>query len=238
VANLLRKLAGLDRDNRIAGMLESEPAAVVRWRDLISDAGKYLFARTRWSGRPSELLDHAADVHRSIERRAVWEETHEWRIGTASTNRIERTGSGYRASTECDGLYAANVTALPTALEAIQVLFSLQMDLFYDVGWASWVGRLQMTPSDPPRAVDELETREPYLTRLSREALTGTVAREAGTTIRRARVDWSERTAYEVVVENGPLSMTCASPTIERANQFAGIFRAVQRDILRLLTWN
>jgi hypothetical protein len=32
--------------------------------------------------------------------------------------------------------------------------------------------------------------------------------------------------------------MTCASPTPERANQYAGIFEAVQADIADLFDWN
>jgi hypothetical protein len=52
-----------------------------------------------------------------------------------------------------------------------------------------------------------------------------------------AAIDWLEGTAYEVVVEHGCLSMRCTSPTIERATQFAGIFEAVEADIIRLLGW-
>ena len=238
MAGLLRRLAGLDRGDRITRLLEeTDPEAARRFRDATSDAGRYLLARATWSGRPSELLDRAAEVQRSIDLQGVWEETDEWRISTTSTNRIERAGSGYLASTECDGLYAANVTALATAIEAIQVLWGVQRDLFYDLGCASWAGRMQMRPGDPPGTADD-EIREPYLVRLSREALAGKAARRPGTEIRRVRVDWLEQEAYEVVVVNGPLSMTCKSPTPGRANEFAGVFEAVQQDILRLLEWS
>ena len=86
--------------------------------------------------------------------------------------------------------------------------------------------------------LDDAEGDEPYLARISREAVRGWVERSFGTTIRRTSVDWLEGPAYEVVVENGNLSMKCVSPTMERAGQFAGIFQAVQADIAALFDWS
>jgi hypothetical protein len=135
-------------------------------------------------------------------------------------------------------VYAATVRSIPMALEAIQVLFALQRDLFYEVGWASWAGRRQPEPEEGEANLDDAEGDEPYLARISREAVRGEVERSRGTTIRRTSVDWLDGPAYEVVVESGNLSMTCVSPTMARANQFAGIFEVVQADIARLFDWS
>ena len=213
---------------RIERILERvDPIAAARVRDARSDAGSYLLARATWEGRVGDLLEHAADVQAAIERSGAWEEGHEWRIGTASTNRIELKGRRYRVSTACDGIYSATVRSLPTAIEALHVLFALQVDLFYEVGWAS-----------QPRSSVRHGTREPYLARISKEAVRGEVERNGASTIRPTSVDWLEGTGYEVVVERRCLSMTCVSPTMARATQFAGIFEAVEADIARLLAWH
>jgi len=220
---LLRRLAVPTGDSPISEILEwSDPAAAARWRDATSDAGRYLLGLAEWKGQIPDLLDHVVAVQSAIERSGVWEGYDEWRIGTASTHRIERQGVNYRVSTECGDVFAATVRSLPVALEARRVLFKLTKDLFWEVGWASWEGRRK-----------KHEVREPYLARISREA----VSRANVATIRPTSVDWLEGTAYEVVVEHGCLSMTCTSPTIERARQFAGIFEALEADIIRLLEW-
>jgi len=234
----LRRLRKARRLEGIARILEwADPEAASRWHHATSDAGRYFLTAAESKGHVSDLLEHAGDVETSIDRAGVWEEYEEWRISTVSTNRIERAGLGYRASTECDGVYAATVPSIPMALEAIQVLFALRRDLFYEVGWASWAGRRQMTPGEGEVNLDDAEGDEPYLARISREAVRGQAERSFGT-IRRTSVDWLEGPAYEVVVEHGNLSMTCVSPTIERANQFAGIFQAVQTDIAGLFDWS
>jgi len=220
VSGLLRKLAGLGSRDRIATLLdEVDPSAAARLRVTTSDAGRYLLGLAEWDDRLRELLDHEADVRAALERSGYWEEYDEWRIGTVSTNRIERDRSSYRVSSECDGTYAATVGSLPVALEATQVLFALARDLFWEVGWASWEG-----PSTTHGV------RKPYLARIAREA-----AKSART--RPARIDWHGGTAYEVVVERGCISMTCVSPTIERATQFAGLFETVSADLIRVLDW-
>ena len=234
----LRELQKARRLEGIARVLEvTDPAGARRWRLATSDAGTYLLERARWKGPVSDLLERAADVEMSIERTGAWEEYDEWRIGTVSTHRIEKAGLGFRASTECGGVFVATVSSLPKALEAIHVLFALERDLFYEVGWSSWAGRRQREPGAEEMSLDDAEGEEPYLARISREAVRGEVERSSGTTIRATTVDWLEGPAYEVVVESGHLSMRCVSPTTARANQFAGIFEAVQADLAALFDW-
>lgn len=235
----LRRLRKARRLEQIARILElSDPEAASRWRHATSDAGQYFIEKARSTGHVSDVLERAADIEASIERAGAWEEYNEWRIGTVSTNRIDRAGLAFRATTECDGVYAAKVGSIPKALEALQVLAALQRDLFYEVGWASWAGRRQMTPGEGEVDLDDAEGDEPYLARISREAVRGRVERLLGTTIRLTSVDWLDGPAWEVVVDRGDLRMTCVSPTPERANQYAGIFEAVQADIAGLFDWN
>ena len=235
----LRRLRKARRLEQIARILElSDPEAASRWRHSTSDIGEYFIEKARSKGHVSDLLERAADVQASIEHTGKWEDYNEWRIGTVSTNRIERAGVGYRASIECDGAYAATVRSLPMALEALQVLSALQRDLFYEVGWASWAGRRQITPGKEEVDLGNAEGDQPYLARISRMAVHGEVDRSSGTTIRRTSVDWLDGPAWEVVVEHGNLRMTCITPTPERANQYAGIFEAVQADIAGLFDWS
>ena len=225
--NRLRRRASLAGRDRIYELLqESDPVAAARWRDATSDAGRYLLGLAEWGGPISDLLEREADVRSAIERVGFWEEYVEWRIGTVSTNRVERDGSSYRVSTECDGTYAATVRSLPLALEAGHVLSGLTRDLFYEVGWASW-GEESIAH----------EVREPYLARIATEAVDADVDRSIGTAITRRTVDWLNDPGYEVVAERVCLSMTCVSPTLERARQFAGIFEAVEADVIRILGW-
>jgi len=135
----LRRLASQAGPDRIHELLQqSDPVAAARWRDATSDAGRYLLGLAKWDERIGYLFEREADIRSAIERVGFWEECVEWRIATESTNRVERDGSTYRVSTECDGTYAATVRSVPLALEAGQVLFGLRRDLFYEVGWASW----------------------------------------------------------------------------------------------------
>jgi len=225
--NRLRRLAWLAGEDRISELLQgSDPVAAARWRAATSDAGRYLLRLVEWNGPIADLLEREADVRSAIERVGFWEEYDEWRIGTVSTNRVECDGSNYRVSTECDGLYVATVRSLPLALEAGHVLFGLTRDLFYEVGWASW-------GEESARH----EVRKPYLKRISREARSRDVDRNTGTTIKREIVDWLDDPGYEVLVQRGCLSMSCVSPTVERARQFAGIFEAVEADVIRILAW-
>jgi hypothetical protein len=237
LAWLLRPRGEVRRE-RIADLLElSDPERAARWRHATSDAGRYLLKQAEWNGPVSDLLERAADVEAAIEGDGAWEVCPEWRIGTESANRIERAGVGYRVSTDCDGVYEATVHSLPIALEALEVLFALRRDLFYEVGWASWAGRTQMTPGEGPVDLDDARGDEPYLARIAREAVRGDVKRSLGTTIRRTSVDWLDGPAWEVIAEEGNVRMTCVSPTPERANQYAGIFEAVQADLARLFDW-
>jgi hypothetical protein len=235
----LRRLRKARRLEKIARILDSsDPEAASRWHHATSDAGMYLLERAKSKGHVSDLLERAADVEASIEHTGAWEEYNEWRMGTVSTNRIERAGLAYRATTECGDVYAATVGSIPKALEALQVLSALQRDLFYEVGWASWAGRRQMTPGEDEVDLDNAEGDQPYLARISRKAVRGEVERSAGTTIRRTSADWLDGPAWEVIVESGNLRMTCVSPTPERASQYAGIFEAVQADIAGLFDWS
>jgi len=105
---LLRRLAVPTGDSPISEILEwSDPAAAARWRDATSDAGRYLLGLAEWKGQIPDLLDHVVAVQSAIERSGVWEGYDEWRIGTASTHRIERQGVNYRVSTECGDVFAA-----------------------------------------------------------------------------------------------------------------------------------
>ena len=220
MSGLLRKLAGLGGRDRIATLLdEVDPSAATRLRVTTSDAGRYLLGLAEWDDRLRDLLEHEAEVRAALERSGYWEEYDEWRIGTVSTNRIERQESIYRVSSECDGTYAATVGSLQVAIEATQVLFGLSRDLFWEVGWASW---------ERPSAKHAV--RKPYLARIAREAAKSARARPT-------RIDWQGGTGYEVVVERGCISMTCVSPTLERATQFAGVFEAVSADLIRVLDW-
>jgi len=225
--NRLRRLASQARRDRIHDLLQqSDPVAAARWRDATSDAGRYLLGLAKWDERIGYLLEREADVRSAIERDGFWEECVEWRIATESTNRVERDGDNYQVSTECDGTYVATVRSLPLALEACQVLFGLRRDLFYEVGWASW----------GEESVED-KTREPYLARISRRAVQAGGDGSTDAPITRTTVDWLDEPGHEVVVERGCLSMTCVSPTLERARQYAGIFEAVEADISRILGW-
>jgi hypothetical protein len=220
VSSLLRKLSGLGSRDRVATLLEEvDPSAAARLRDTTSDAGRYLLGLAAWDDRLRDLLERETDVRAALERSGYWEEYDEWRIGTVSTNRIELEGSSYHVSSECDGTYAARVGSLPVALEATQVLFGLARDLFWEVGWASW-----------ERPSTKHGVRKPYLARIAREAAKSARARPN-------RIDWNGGTGYQVVIERGCISMTCVSPTVERATHFAGIFETVSDDLLRLLGW-
>jgi hypothetical protein len=235
----LRRLREEMRRERIAELLErTDPERAAQWRHATSDAGRYFLEQASWNGPVSDLLERADDVEARIGRDGAWEEYREWRIGTESSNRLERVGVGYRASTDCDGVYQATVRSLPMALEALEVLFSLSRDLFYEIGWASWAGRRQMTPGEGPVDLGDVEGDKPYLARIAREAAHGQTERSLGTTIHRTSVDWRDGPAWEVVVERRNLRMTCVSPTAERANQYAGIFEALQADIAGLFEWS
>jgi hypothetical protein len=223
----LRRIRKERRHEAIARIIElTDPEAASRWRDALSDAGLYFDKLASTTERVSDALRTAAEIDAAIERDGIWEGGHEWRISTTRADRIEKKEDAYVVSTTCDGVYAARVPSLATALEALQVLTGFQADLFYEVGWASSASGA------------EHEVRKPYLARVSHEALRADPETVLGTTIRETTVDWLEQPGYEVVVESGGLSMTCVSPTLERARQFAGIFRTVQADILRLLAWN
>ena len=235
----LRRLRTEMRRERIADLLErTDQERAARWRHATSDAGRYFLEQASWHGSVSDLLERAADIEAAIERDGAWEEYREWRIGTESTNRIEPAEAGYRASTDCDGVYEAAVRSLPMALEALEVLFSLRRDLFYEVGWASWADRRQMTPGEGEVDLKDAEGDKPYLARIARQAAHGQIERSPGTAIRPTSVDRLVGPSWEVVVERRNFRMTCVSPTAERANQYAGIFEAVQADIDGLFDWS
>jgi hypothetical protein len=219
-------------------MIEStDPESGRRWRHATSDAGRYFLERAKSVDNISDVLEKAAEVEESLERSGAWESYDEWRISTDSTHRIERAGLGYRVSTECDGVYAATARSIPIALEALHVLFALRKDLFYEIGWASWAGRSQIEPGEGSVDLDHARGDVPYLARISRQAACGEVEPSLGTSIRPTTVDWLDGNAYGVVVVSGNLSMTCVSPTMARANQYAGIFQAVQADMAGLFDW-
>jgi hypothetical protein len=180
--------------------------------------------------------------------------TYEWRIGTDTTERIESVGSRYRAITSCDASFVANVGTLPLAIESLHVLSAIQRDLFYTVGWPSWAGWNRLEPSGRVRQVTSAPEHA-YLARLSAEAVEryrprwaeiSAVLEDEGiwnSADARTRISttqtWPEgpQVVYEVTIESDQLSMVSASPAVERATQFAGIYEALQADIPRLFRW-
>jgi len=42
---------------------------------------------------------------------------------------------------------------------------------------------------------------------------------------------------FEVRVQSGPLVLACATPTIDRAGEFAGIFARLATDMARAFAW-
>ena len=252
---LLRRLEGPTGDNRISEILErSDPAAAARWRDATSDAGRYLLEKTKWGHSVSSLLEREAEIKAALDGDGYWEIDYEWRIMTPGSERIEKRGRKYFVRATCHGVFAAEFEEFATAVEASQVFSSIQKDLFYAVGWSSWAGWGQYESTDPAPTTRPSE-RERYLLRLSEEAEGRFRPRldqvrsnleeqgrweDNGIQIRPGTwVGWDkqEKLRFEVTVESPGLAMSCTSPTVERATEFAGIFQTLQADMRRILDW-
>lgn len=219
-----------------------------RARRDAGDAGLYLNELAMLGEeRESVFLARIEAVRASLERDGRWSESDEWRIGTVGTDAIEAIDDGFRAVTEHHGTFSADFETFAEAYEAMTVLGAIQKDLFYAVGWSSWAGWHRLTPDDPPRPRREDDQRLEYLYRLSREARAEAVP-ELGEefvvgrrSFKRSTRPWGDEHAeipvVEVEVRERSLSMQCASPTVERAAEFAGIHGRLVDDLRVILDW-
>ena len=200
------------------------------------------------------------NILETLDESGVWEMTYEWRIATSGTDRVERLDRmRYSASATYHGTFTVEVPSFAKALEAVEVLGSIQKDLFHAVGWSSWAGPRRMSPADPERE-REWPDDHVYLERVARSAIAETPRTlpevESARVERRSwndYVDIEERTVrrrfagvnrdrepdpiIEVTVESGTLITTCDTPTAERALEFGGIFARLHRDIPAVLGW-
>jgi hypothetical protein len=235
---------------RIAEIYEAmgDLADAERARGDAGDAGLYLNElATLGEERESVFLRRIEGVRASLEREARWSESDEWRIGTVGTDAIEALPGGYRAVTDHHGTFSGDFETFAEAYEAMTVLGAIQRDLFYAVGWSSWAGWHRLTQDDPPRSRREDDQRLEYLYRLSRAARDEAVP-ELGDELvvgrrsfRRSTRPWGDDRGdvpvVEVEVRERSLSMSCASPTVERAAEFAGIYERLQDDLRVILGW-
>jgi hypothetical protein len=213
-----------------------ELAEAQRARRGAGDAGLYLDELAVVEQRQADFLRRVEVVRSTLDRDGRWSEANEWRIATGGTEAIEATGSGFRIVVDYHGTFTGDFATFAEAYEATSVLGSIQKDLFYAVGWSSWEGR--------PREDDK---RLEYLYRLAREARAEAVPAlddelVAGRrTFRRSAKPWGEDGAdvpvVEVEVRDRSLLMRCASPTVERAAEFAGIYERLQADLASILDW-
>jgi len=199
------------------GGLDQEAA---RFREYASDAGVYLLDLAETEARTSSFVDHVVEVRSAVERDGRWSETDEWRISTTGTDTLEALpGDGFRAICDHHGRFSGDFATFGEAFEAMHVLGRIQKHLFYALGWASDLRR--------PREDDDGYA---YLYRLSREARAETPPEPDG------RLRRSER-GVEVEVRTRSLSMSAATPTVERAAEFAGVYERLQADLARILDW-
>jgi hypothetical protein len=87
-------------------------------------------------------------VQRALDTRGVWEEHTEWRISTVTTSRVEIVTENdriaYRVTVSCDASTSAVCPTLERTLYFVAVFERLHADLFWTLGWPSWVSRDQM----------------------------------------------------------------------------------------------
>lgn len=230
------------------------------WRVAHTDAGEYLLARADAIGRLSEVASKTESILASLGPKAAWETSYEWRIGTDGTDRLEKFGpKRFRATTTHHGEFSVEAKRYGVALEALQVLGSIQKDLFYTVGWSGWAGPGRLHPEDPVRD-RTWDSKHPYLERIAKAAISESTKTLAdverarvengswednveldGRLIRRrfasAAAEWAHGPVVQVTVESGTLVTRCEAPTAERALEFGGIFVRLHRDIPAVLEW-
>jgi hypothetical protein len=222
-AEILRLRADPKRIERLAAELDEQAVDpnLGDWMRLrYSDAGLYLDRIAEPRERIAGFLARVAEVRETLARDGRWSESWEWRIMTVGTETIEALpGRGFRALAEHHGTFRVDFATFPEAWEALRVLVRIQHDLFYAVGWDS---------SEPQGQHRDPEEQYAYLSRLAREAR----ADGADRPVRSAGVR-----KFEYEVADGSFSMASASPTPERAREFAGIYERLQRDLRNVLHW-
>jgi hypothetical protein len=230
------------------------------WRAAHTDAGEYLLACASANGRISEAASQTETILTLLERQGAWETSYEWRIGTGGTDRLEKLdANGFRATATHHGEFSFEAERYGDAVEALQVLSSIQKDLFYAVGWSSWAGPGRLHPEDPARD-RAWDSEHRYLERIAKAAISESPKALAdverarvegrnwedhieldGRVIRRrftsAVADWAHGPVVEVSVTSGTLVTRCKAPTAERALEFGGIFARLHRDIPAVLGW-
>jgi hypothetical protein len=262
-ANVLRRVDEPGRDERLARFFEpTDPRLAERWRIEHSAAGCYLRGLADVRERRRDLLRALEEVRGALEREGRWESTYEWRMATAGTDALEKSGAAYRASATHHGTFAASFATLPEAWEALSVLSRLQQDLFYAAGWSSWAARAQLEPGDDVHeAAESDEPRLAYLTEISREArdearrLAAAIADslgraepwqedvEGGTALAAVISEerWMDEEGGAPFVEasarHGSLLFTTYAPTADRAAQFLRIYTRLIGDLAAVLEW-
>ena len=225
----------------VAGLFESsgDVEDAERARRDATDSGLYLHELAELEGRTASVLGTVEEVRSALERDGRWSESYEWRISTAGTDAIERVPTGaFRAVVDHHGTFQASFATFAEACEAMCVLSQIQKDLFYAVGWDSWADRGRSDADGPRRPRREDDKRLEYLYRLSREARAESTPEESFT---RSTRPWGEHredvSVIEFDVRERSLSMRGASPTLERASEFAGIYERLRADLQLILEW-
>jgi hypothetical protein len=218
-----------------------------RARRDAGDAGLYLHELAMLGEeRKVDFLRRIEIVRASLERDGRWSEWWEWRIATGGTDAIEALPGGFRVVTDHHGTFTGDFEAFAEAYEAMTVLGQIQRGLFYAVGWSAWADWHRLTQDDPPRPRREDDERLEYLYRISREARAEAVpevgeelvvGRRRFTRSTRPWGEGGEVPVVEVEVRERSLAMYCASPTLDRAAEFAGIYERLQDDLRVILGW-
>jgi hypothetical protein len=223
--------------------------------DIGSDAFQYLDDAATTRDRCRQLIDRLREVQANLERAGRWEEFYEWRIATDGTDRLEKLATDrYRAWSDHHGIFTAEFKTFAEAFEALTVLSEIQKDLFYAVGWSSWVDWGQMNPDDPPAERGEEDEELTYLRRLSSEARARARELQPEVAIELDRVGrWTAEASagrprvsravirgddgFAVESSSRTLSLSTEAPTLGRALEFLGIYEQLPADLEHHLHW-
>ncbi|HEX8174978.1 MAG TPA: hypothetical protein VF543_07650 [Pyrinomonadaceae bacterium] len=104
---------------------------------------RYLEQLSENAKRPERLRK----VVSAINEQGFWQEVVEWRIFTETIMRIEpeeRDGIvWYKVSVKCDAEMVCRCPTIERAVEFLGVFERLTVDLFWSLGWPSWVAKNQ-----------------------------------------------------------------------------------------------
>jgi hypothetical protein len=91
------------------------------------------------------------EIRSSIEQQGYWEAQVEWRISTVTTSRVERTAHlppRFLVRVECDNRFETHCPTIERAFQFLGIYERLIQDLFWTVGWPSWVTERAMKPTE------------------------------------------------------------------------------------------